>query len=121
DRRQVAAEGVESDALDPVPLLVFSPGFYSITVDTRISYSSGIGLLADAPLAVTSVQLQTQPTDEFITVVQEQVNRFLDQCTTQQVLLLTACPFGYEVEQRLASDPVWSIASYPDVTLVPDG
>ena len=33
----------------------------------------------------------------------------------------TACPFGYVVEDRLASPPKWSIAQQPTVEVVPDG
>lgn len=121
DRRQVSSDGVDAAALDPLPLLVFTPGLYSVTVDTAIAQSSGNGVLADTPLAVTPLDVQTSPTDEFVTVVQQRVEEFLTQCTTQEVLLPAACPFGLEVRNRIASPPKWSITAQPQVTVVPDG
>jgi hypothetical protein len=121
DRRQVSADGVAAAALDPLPLLVFTPGLYSFTVDTAIAKSSGNGVLADTPLAVTPLDVQTTPTDEFVAVVQKRVEEFLTQCTTQEVLLPAACPFGLEVRNRITSPPKWSITAQPQVAVVPDG
>jgi hypothetical protein len=121
DRRQISISGVDAAPLDPLPMLVFTPGLYSITVDTAISSSPGVGVLADTPLAITPVDLQTTPTEEFIGVVQQNVEDFLTQCTTQQVLQPTACPFGLEVRNRIASLPTWSISIQPQITVAPDG
>ena len=121
DRRQVSAAGATAAPLDPMPLLVFTPGLYSVTVDTPIAESSGTGVLADTPLAVTPLDVQTTPTDEFVEVVQKRVEEFLTQCTTQEVLQPTACPFGLQVVNRITSPPKWSIAKQPKVTVAPDG
>lgn len=121
DRRQVSVAAAEASAADPLPLLVFTPGLYSVTVDTAISQSSGTGVLADTPLATTPVDVQTEPTDEFVAVVQQRVEEFLTACTTQEVLQPTACPFGIEVSNRIDSLPKWSIATQPQVSVVPDG
>lgn len=121
DRRQVAPEGAEADPAAPLPLLVFTPGLYSVTVDTPISTAPGVSILADSPLTQTPIELQTTPTEEFIGVVQTRVEEFLTECTTQQVLQPTACPFGLEVRNRIIEPPVWSIASQPAVTVEPDG
>lgn len=121
DRRQVAADGVDSDPLEPVPLLVFTPGLYSVSVDTAVSATPGIRFLADSPAAVTPLDVQTEPTEEFLRVVQEQVDEFLQSCATQRVLLPTGCPFGFEVSDRIDDEPEWSIAQPPAVTVAPDG
>lgn len=121
DRRQVSAAGAQADPLDPLPLLVFTPGVYSVTVDTAISTSPGVSVLADAPLTETPVEVQTVPTEEFTDVVQTRVEEFLTECTTQQVLQPTACPFGLEVQDRIETLPEWSIAVQPTVTVEPDG
>ena len=62
DRRQVSAAGAQAAPLDPLPLLVFTPGLYSVTVDTAIADSDGVGVLADTPLATTPIDVQTEPT-----------------------------------------------------------
>ncbi len=121
DTRQVSPDQADADPLDPVSLLVFSPGLYSISVDTAISSSPGVAVLSDTPLAKIPVDLQTQPTDKFVAAVQEQVDSFLTECATQQVLQPTGCPFGLVVQNRIASAPVWSIAQQPVISLVPDG
>lgn len=121
DRRQVSAAGMDAAPLDPLPLLVFTPGLYAVTVDTAISESSGIGVLADSPLATTPLDVQTTPTKEFLSVVQERVEEYLTGCTSQQVLQPTACPFGLEVKNRIATLPAWSIVTQPTVTVEPDG
>ena len=59
--------------------------------------------------------MQAQPTAEFVAVVQERVEEFLTACATQEVLQPTACPFGFVVEDRIASPPQWSIAQQPTV------
>ncbi len=121
DTRQVSVEGVDADPLDPVPLLVFSPGLYSISVDTAVSASPGVAVLSDTPQADIPVDIQTEPTAEFTRVVQEQVESFLIDCATQQVLKPTGCPFGLEVRNRIVEPPVWSIVQQPTVVLSPDG
>jgi hypothetical protein len=121
DKRQVAAAGSEVDPSASVPLLVFSPGLYSIAVDTAISASPGVAVLSDAPQARIPVEIQTQPTEEFVGVVQEKVESFLSDCATQRVLQPTGCPFGFPVQNRILEEPTWSIAQQPTVELAPDG
>ncbi|PZU45462.1 MAG: hypothetical protein DI566_10250 [Microbacterium sp.] len=121
DTRQVSPDGVDADPLDPVSLLVFSPGLYSIAVDTPISASPGVAVLSDAPATGIPVDLQTVPTPQFTAVVQKQVEQFLTECATQQVLQPTGCPFGLVVQNRIVTEPTWSMQKQPTVTLVPDG
>ncbi|MBS1698285.1 MAG: hypothetical protein JST25_07770 [Actinobacteria bacterium] len=120
DRRQVAAQGAESSAQDPVPMLVFSPGLYSVSVKTSTAATNGVGVLADKPLADVPLDVQAAPTAEFVKVVQQRVNEFLDRCTTQTVLQPTGCPFGLTVPNRVMDGPVWTMATSPDITLEPD-
>lgn len=121
DTRQVSPAGAEADPLDSVALLVFSPGLYSITVDTAVSASPGVAVLSDTPQADIPVDLQTVPTEKFVGVVQEQVSSFLTACATQEVLQPTGCPFGLVVQNRIASTPKWSMTEQPTIALEPDG
>lgn len=121
DKRQVAPEGLEVDPVAPLPMLVFSPGLYSISVDTPLATTPGLAVLADAPMVNVPVQLQAQPTEEFVAVVQERVEEFLTGCTAQQVLQPTGCPFGYVVRNRVEELPTWSITQQPQVQVEPDG
>lgn len=121
DRRQVSVDGLEAAPEDPLPLLVFTPGVYAVTVDTPIAAASGTALLADSPMVTTALKVQAEPTEEFIAIVQERVEEFLEGCTEQEVLQPTACPFGFPVQNRINSAPKWSIAAQPHVAVEPDG
>lgn len=123
DRRQVSVDGMDARPLDPLPMLVFTPGTYSVTVDTNIASTAGVRVLADTALASTQVDVQTEPTEKFTEVVQQQVEDFLEKCAEKEVLQPTACPFGLEVQNRIAPDsvPKWSIVTHPDITIEPDG
>ena len=119
DKRQVS--GPDADPLAPLPMLVFSPGLYSITVDTPISASPGVAVLSDAPMRTVPVEIQADPTPEFIDVVQQRVDEFLTGCATQDVLQPSACPFGYPVQDRIVKPPTWSIVQQPTVAVEADG
>lgn len=121
DRRQVAAAGVDAPPQDPVPMLVFSPGLYAVSVKTAAATATGIGVLADKPLAEVPLDVQAHPTEAFVQVVQQRVNEFLTQCTTQQVLQPTGCPFGMTVSDRITQPPTWSIATMPTIALEASG
>ncbi len=121
DTRQVSRDREKADPLQPVALLVFSPGLYSISVDTPVSASAGVAVLSDSPQAQVPVSIQTQPTAKFVEVVQERVESFLSTCTTQQVLQPTGCPFGLQVRNRILEPPVWSMVTQPTIALEPNG
>jgi hypothetical protein len=121
DKRQVSVDGADAEPLDPLPLLVFSPGLYSVAVDTAISATPGVAVLSDSPFRAFPVEIQAEATDEFVAVVQQEVEEFLTQCATQEVLQPTGCPFGYTVQDRIDSLPKWSIAQHPAVAVTPEG
>lgn len=121
DKRQVSPAGAEVNPSSPIPMLVFSPGLYSITVDSPLTRSAGVAVLADEPLVTTPVALQTQPTDAFTALVQKNVESFLTSCTEQKVLQPTGCPFGFVVRNRIVEPPTWTITAMPKIKLVPDG
>lgn len=121
DKRQVSVDGVDADPSAAVPLLVFSPGLYSVAVDTPIAATPGVAILADSPLTGVPVEVQAEPTDEFVSVVQQRVEDFLTGCAEQKVLQPTGCPFGFTVRNRIDDAPTWSIIEQPTVSVVPDG
>ena len=53
------------------PLLVFSPGIYSVDVDTQISATPGVAVLADLPSAAIPGRIQAEATTEFVDVGHE--------------------------------------------------
>lgn len=121
DKRQVSPDGVDAVPQASVALLVFSPGIYSVSVRTAIAETPGVAVLSDSPLTSIPVEVQAQPTPQFVSVVQQRVDEFLAKCAEQQVLQPTACPFGYRVQDRIVSLPTWSISEQPVVTVLPSG
>ncbi|MEL5991262.1 hypothetical protein ACOKGD_01505 [Microbacterium phosphatis] len=122
DQRQVSPDGAAADPLDPVALLVFTPGLYAVGVDTATAEADPVNVLADAALKSVPLEIQTTPTKEFTEVVSEKVSSFLGTCATQKVLQPTGCPFGMRIDDRVLPDTLeWSITSQPLVQIVPSG
>jgi len=71
------------------------------------------------PSARTAVTVDSMPTATFVERVQSKVDDYLEQCTTQPVLQPAGCPFGIEIDDRVVSEPVWTMVTNPVVTLVP--
>jgi hypothetical protein len=98
---------------------VFTPGVYVFAQRTDfLEAAPQRAVVADATTDAR-VTLDVQASAAFVSAVQKQVNAYLDGCVTQQVLLPTACPFGYPVRDRITSVPQWSMTTYPVVTIQP--
>lgn len=101
-----------------LPLLTFTPGSVDFDIDT--SYLSAAVQTATTTEVASTVEagVVASATDDFVAEVQTQINGYLDNCATQQVLQPTGCPFGVVIRDRIDDVPVWSIAGYPVVTVV---
>ncbi len=117
DKRQVSPDGPAADLDHAVSLLVFTPGLYSITVDTATAASPGVAMISDAVFADVPVTVNATAKPAFVDLVQKRVDDFLAACATQQVLQPTGCPFGYPLTDRLASLPAWTMVRNPVVHL----
>jgi len=121
DKRQVSADAAAADPRTAVPLLVFAPGRYDVSVDTRVASASAVSVLVERPLADVRATLKAAPTAEFTGTVEQHVHDFLSECAHQRVLQPTGCPFGYAVSDRVQGLPVWTIAQQPTIALEPAG
>ena len=100
---------------------------YRVLIPSRIVLTHSSTYLAaarvearvDEPASVTEATVDIQANLVFVREVQKELDKFLAACTTQKVLLPTGCPMGTQVTDRLQDAPVWSIVSYPIVTIVP--
>ncbi|WP_104169826.1 hypothetical protein [Cryobacterium sp. M23] len=117
DTRAHAADGAPETFSNQAAYLAFAPALYSFEHSSTLldAASQTVPVVASG---VTDVTVDAQPNAQFIGQVQAELDRFLDDCTTQQVLQPTNCPFGIEINDRVRDDPIWSIAQYPPVTLV---
>lgn len=116
------ANGVEVTAAEPgqpSPYLVFAPSTYTLSSESLYLEAKPVRVTASQPGAAVIAAVELLPTKAFVAQVQKELNAYLDECATQEVLLPTGCPFGEQVSNRIVSTPQWSITSYPEVTLQP--
>ena len=108
------------------PAAFHSTGDYVVLVPsvTRLSHDSEylganpVSLTATTASKSVSAIVDVQPTTRFLGAVQDEVNGFLDECAAQPLLYPPGCPFGLDVNDRIATEPAWSIESYPMLTIL---
>ena len=107
------------DAAGPVEYAVLVPGSYVFGHDTEFLRAPDVTVLADEVGAVLDATVDVQAGGDFASALDEEVRAHLDECTTQQVLFPTGCPFGQTITNRVISDPVWTMAAYPELQIAP--
>ena len=124
DKRQVSPDGLAADPADPIPMLAFTPMAYDLSVDTATTVAEPVRASATDPLTAIDASVEAQPSKEFSEVVDKEAEAWLSEgCGSRNVLLPEDCPYGYQLENRLApgTQPEWSITTYPEIELEPDG
>lgn len=101
--------------------LAFAPSAIELSHDSEYLTAEPVTALLLQPGTGVPATLDVRATDAFVAEVQRQIDDYLDECTTQQVLLPTGCPFGQSIDDRVASDPVWTMVQDPVVALEPSG
>jgi len=96
--------------------LLFAPGRYELGHTSKYLDAAPAVVLAK-PARTVETTVDAQPTAAFTAAVQKQLNAFLDQCATQQVLQPAGCPFGVEIDDRVQGLPAWTMVTYPAVHL----
>jgi hypothetical protein len=61
------------------------------------------------------------PTARLVDEMDAVVREYLDACATKTRLAPPECPFGALTFERVAAGPTWSITSYPEISITPDG
>ena len=103
----------------PTALTVLTPAVVELAhISPYLEAAPEDVLVLDAG-AATTADVTIGANEEFVALVQEQLDGLLDDCATQTVLQPTGCPFGETITNRIEGTPVWSIASYPRVTIIP--
>jgi hypothetical protein len=107
------------DASGAVAYAVLVPGSYVLGHSSTFLRASPVTVLADEVGAVLDAVVDVQAGPEFAATLRDEVHAHLDECATQQVLFPTGCPFGQTITNRVVSDPVWTIAAYPELKIAP--
>ncbi|WP_339618585.1 hypothetical protein [uncultured Salinibacterium sp.] len=103
----------------PSPYVVLTPSSFDISHTSTFLTAEPIRVSATDPGKTVRARLDVVANDAMVAQVQREVNDYLDECATQVVLLPTGCPFGQPMANRIVTTPEWSMATYPEVTLVP--
>jgi len=98
---------------------VLVPGSYVFGHDSTFLEARSVTVLADEVGAALDATVDVQAAQAFATALDTEVHRHLTECTTQQVLFPTGCPFGETITNRVVSDPVWTMVAFPDLVVEP--
>jgi hypothetical protein len=113
------AESTGRDTAGAVSYAVLVPGTYVLGHDTTFLEARPVTVLADEVGATLTARVDVEPAPLFARSLAAEVEEQLAACATQQVLFPTGCPFGQSIENRVVSDPVWSMIEFPDLELEP--
>jgi hypothetical protein len=116
DSRAAKTGDALKDFTQVTPYLAIAPAVYEFGYTSTLLEAVPASVPVQ-PSARTAVTVDAVPTATFVERVQVQVDDYLNQCTTQRVLQPAGCPFGIEIDDRVVSEPVWSIVTTPTVTL----
>ncbi|MBH0130423.1 hypothetical protein [Salinibacterium sp. NK8237] len=103
----------------PAPYVVLTPSSFEISHSSTFLTADPITVAATEPGGTVRARLEVVANQAMVAQVQREVDAALDECATQVVLLPTGCPFGQPMANRIVTTPEWSMASYPEVSLVP--
>lgn len=94
-----------------------TPGVYRLVHES--TFLTADPVVVPATGAAADAALDIRPSDAFTEQVQAAVEADLTACAAQPVLFPTPCPFGLAIENRVVSDPTWTITEMPTATIVP--
>jgi hypothetical protein len=97
---------------------VLVPSLTVLSHDSEYLGARSVALVATKPRTSVSAIVDVQPTTYFLGEVQDAVNAFLSECAAETLLYPPGCPFGLDVNDRIASEPRWSIEEYPPLTIL---
>ncbi len=101
--------------------LAFTPSAITLTHESPYLEADPVTALLLQPATAVPAALDIGANAAFVAEVQRQVDEFLTACTTQRVLLPTGCPFGQTIDDRIVTEPLWSMVQLPKMALEPSG
>jgi hypothetical protein len=108
-----------TDPNTPQTFLAFAPGLYVFDHESTHLTAPPVPTAVTSIGEIADVTVDVQANEEFVAEVQRSVSAYLEECTTQEVLMPTGCPFGQQLTSRVTTTPAWSMVQEPVVTVVP--
>jgi hypothetical protein len=107
------------DAAGAVEYAVFVPGSYVFGHDTLLLEADDVLVMVYGVGTELEATVDVQAGPVFASTLSDEVREHLEECTTQKVLFPTGCPFGQTIDNRVVSDPVWTMVAFPEFEIVP--
>jgi hypothetical protein len=101
----------------PTVFAALTPGVYRFGHDSAFLTAEEVTVAALGDDA--SVEIDVVPDAAFLDQAQAAMTAALRACADQRVLFPTGCPFGYPIENRVASEPEWTIPRLPQARIRP--
>lgn len=98
---------------------VLTPGIFTLTHTSAYLTATPMKTPITRPGSTVAAVLDIQALPSFVDAIQKQMDDFLNKCATQKVLFPTGCPFGQGISNYVESVPMWSMSTYPKVTIEP--
>jgi hypothetical protein len=111
------ATGRQTSAATDYAVLV--PGSFVFSHDTTFLHAAPDTVLAADPGETLDAKVDVRAAAAFTRHLDAEVRSSLAACATQKVLFPTGCPFGQEIDDRVVTDPEWSIVDDPTLTIEP--
>ncbi len=118
--KAVAVNGVTVPIADGYGVLDVYPGRYVVALPGSNKWLKAPKKTVYAANAPVTAQLDVAPTAALQSEVERQTKALIDSCAAQAVAAPTGCPFQ-EYTYGTVSGFHWTVKSYPDVKLSPDG
>lgn len=99
----------------PLTFAALTPGVYRLTHESDFLTAEAVAVVASGGQAAAT--LDVVPSDHFQAEVQTAVEADLTACAEQTVLFPVGCPFGFAVENRVVSEPHWTITELPTASI----
>lgn len=121
DRLTVNGRTVQTGAAgDSVAVAVFVPSRVTATLADPFVRADAVTVRVDGGTPAT-ITLEARPTDALERAVLAELDTFMSECTAQQVLLPTGCPFGRTITDRVVGRPQWQLDSDLAVVIAAGG
>lgn len=106
-----------ADGGGPVAFAALTPAVYRFTHESEYLRADPVTVAATG--GAVPVELEVVANNAFASAAEAALERALAACTAQTVLFPTGCPFGHAIENRVISEPEWTIVRMPDAQVLP--
>ncbi len=116
DSRPIAPFGVNG-SLPGESGATYVPAIAQVASGTSWFEADSVAIAATNPAAVYFASLTFTPTAQLASEIDMKVRDYLDACAKQKTLVPKKCPFAGFAAQKIAKGPVWTMVTYPKVTI----